>query len=122
MRNRIGAGLLLLTVSLVVAACASSGGGSAATYNVQIRVDNNLQGITGISAYLFTETGSRRSLGPVESNRTGTFDRSLRQGDYYLSGTRVGNPDIVSERFRVDTDSLVVMWNVALNQVTFGRR
>ena len=118
---------LSLTSSLfaliVLAGCATSSSvatGEAMT--VQIQVDNNLRGITGVSVYLLSDRGGRRSLGPLESNTRGTYDRELRSGDYQLVASRVGGDDIISERFRVDTDNLVVIWAIAQNQLTFGER
>ena len=117
---------LSLTASLfaliVLAGCATSG--SVATgevMTVQIQVDNNLRGIAGVSVYLLSDRGGRRSLGPLESNARGTYDRELRAGDYQLVASRVGGDDIISERFRIDTD-LVVIWAIAQNQLTFGER
>ncbi|HSK17562.1 MAG TPA: hypothetical protein VK912_00370 [Longimicrobiales bacterium] len=110
-------------LALAVTGCAT--GSSVATgeaLSVQLQIDNNLRGITGVSVYLLSDTGGRRSLGPLESNNKASFDRSLRAGDYQLLATRVGAEDILSERFRVDTDNLVVIWAIAQNQLTFGER
>lgn len=124
MQRRIFLTLISSLVVLTAAAgCATSS--SVATgdaMNVQIQVDNNLRGITGVSVYLLSDRGGRRSLGPLESNNRATYDRELRAGDYQLVASRVGGEDIVSERFRVDTDNLVVIWAIAQNQLTFGER
>lgn len=112
-----------LAALLAVAGCATSSAvADGDALNVQIQVDNNLRGITGVSIYLLSDTGGRRSLGPLESNQRNSYDRSLRSGDYQLVASRVGGEDIVSERFRVDTDNLVVIWALAQNQLTFGQR
>lgn len=112
-----------LAALLAVAGCATSSAvADGDALNVQIQVDNNLRGITGVSVYLLSDAGGRRSLGPLESNERSTYDRSLRSGDYQLVASRVGDADIVSERFRVDTDNLVVIWALAQNQLTFGQR
>jgi hypothetical protein len=74
-----------------------------------------------VSLYLLSDTGARRSLGPVESNRKAVYNRTLRAGDYQLIATRVGQEDLVSERFRVDTP-VVVSWSLAQNQLTFAER
>lgn len=112
-----------LAALLAVAGCATSSAvADGDALNVQIQVDNNLRGITGVSVYLLSDTGGRRSLGPLESNQRNSYDRSLRSGDYQLVASRVGGEDIVSERFRVDTDNLVVIWALAQNQLTFGQR
>lgn len=112
-----------LAVLFVFTGCAtSSAANSGEVLNVQIQVDNNLRGITGVSIYLLSDTGSRRSLGPVESNDRVAYDHTLPFGDYQLVATRVGGEDIVSQRFRVDTDGLVVIWALAQNQLTFGQR
>jgi hypothetical protein len=112
-----------LIVALIASAgCASSSAVSTGeTMQVQLEVDNNLRGITGVSLYLLSDTGARRSLGPVESNRKALYNRTLRAGDYQLIATRVGQEDLVSERFRIDT-SVVVMWSLAQNQLTFVER
>jgi len=123
MRTRkLAAMLIAIAVLFGVAACATGTGVAADRHDVTIIIDNNLSRIAGISAYLVTETSARRSLGPVESNEKGTFDRSLPTGTYYLIATRVSNPDLISERFRIDTDSVVVVWNMASNQIAFGKK
>lgn len=110
-------------LAFAVTGCATgSSVASGEALSVQLQIDNNLRGITGVSVYLLSDTGGRRSLGPLESNNKATFDRSLRAGDYQLLATRVGAEDILSERFRVDTDNLVVIWAIAQNQLTFGER
>jgi predicted polyphosphate/ATP-dependent NAD kinase len=115
-------GVLLLALTAAGAAACASGGGGGTAHDVTIEIDNNLPMIAGVSAYLVTSTGGRRSLGPVESNRTATFQRNLRTGDYQLLATRVGVPeDIISERFRVDT-AAVVSWNMSANQITIRTR
>lgn len=102
------------------AARSSVAGGDAVS--TQIHVDNNLPGITGVTVYLASTSGGRRSFGPLESNQRAAFDRELRAGDYQLIASRVGEPDIVSERFRVDTDGVVIIWSLAQNQLTFAER
>lgn len=110
-------------LALVVTGCATgSSVASGDALSVQLQIDNNLRGITGVSVYLLSDTGGRRSLGPLESNNKATFDRSLRAGDYQLLATRVGAEDILSERFRIDTDNIIVIWAIAQNQLTFGQR
>ena len=110
-------------LALAVTGCATgSSVASGDALSVQLQIDNNLRGITGVSVYLLSDTGGRRSLGPLESNNKATFDRSLRAGDYQLLATRVGAEDILSERFRVDTDNIIVIWAIAQNQLTFGQR
>lgn len=123
MRTHRVLGLLVAMITLATAACATSQNvATGAELTVQLQVDNNLQGITGTSVYLMTESGTRRSLGPVESNRRVNFDRELRAGTYYLLATRVGEPDLTSERFRIDTDNTIVMWNMSANQISVGTR
>lgn len=115
--------LAVLFAAFATAACATSSAvASGAMMNTQLEVQNNLQGITGTSIYLVTETGSRRSLGPVESNQTVTFERRLRANTYYLVATRVGQEDLVSERFRIDTDNMTVTWALGQNQITMRQR
>lgn len=112
-----------LAVLLALTGCATgSAASSGEMLNVQIQVDNNLRGITGVSVYLLSDTGARRSLGPVESNDRVAYNRVMRFGDYQLLATRVGGEDIVSQRFRVDTDGLVVIWALSQNQLTFAQR
>lgn len=114
---------VLLVALTGTAACATSSAvSSGESLNVQLRVDNNLPNIVGLTVYLMSDNGTRRSLGPVESNREAAYDRTLRAGTYQLIATRVGQPDIESERFRLDTDNLVVIWAVAQNQLTFIER
>lgn len=109
--------------ALAVTGCATSASvASGDALSVQLQIDNNLRGITGVSVYLLSDTGGRRSLGPLESNNKATFDRSLRAGDYQLLATRVGAEDILSERFRIDTDNIIVIWAIAQNQLTFAQR
>lgn len=117
-RIRLLAVLLLLCA---VPGCAT-GGAAGDAISVQLQVNNDLSGITGVVVHLVTEAGIRRTLGPVESNRVGEFQRNLRLGDYAFIATRVGGPDIVSERFRVDDPNVVVTWNIQSNQLTFTRR
>lgn len=120
MRMRGPAGGFLTVLMLIgAAACAQSAVSSGQVLDVTFEIDNNLPNIAGVSAYVVTETGSRRSLGPIESNQRGTFNRSLRAGTYYLLAGRVGADDIASERFRLDTDSITVMWNLSANQIVF---
>lgn len=124
MQRRIFLNLASTLLALTVfAGCATTS--SVATgevMNVQLQVDNNLSGITGVSVYLLSDTGGRRSLGPLESNKRESYDRELRAGDYQLLATRVGGEDILSERFRVDSDGLVILWALAQNQLSFGQR
>jgi hypothetical protein len=113
----------LALVAALSAGCATGGAvASGETLSVQIQINNNLQGIQGVSAYLVTETGQRRSLGPVESNRQVTFDRSVRANTYYLVATRVGQSDLVSERFRLDASNMTVVWALGQNQITLQQR
>jgi predicted small secreted protein len=117
--------LLSLATVLVVFAmtgCATSSGATGESLAVQLQVDNNLRGISGVSLYLLSDTGGRRSLGPIESNNRQAYERNLRAGDYQLVASRVGAEDIVSERFRVDSDGLVVIWTLEQNQLTFAQR
>jgi hypothetical protein len=116
--------ILTLLLLLVVGGCASGGAGSTAAdaVSVQIQVDNNLPGITGVVVYLIPQSGGRRSLGPVESNRVGTFDRNLRRGSYTFLASRVGAPDLVSDTFRVDDGDVIVTWHMNTNQVSFSQR
>ena len=121
--RRIPSFAVMLIVLLTVAGCATSSAvATGETLDVQLQVDNNLRDITGVSVYLLTDTGARRSLGPIESNRQGAYNRTLRAGTYQLMATRVGGADILSERFRIDTDNLIVIWAIAQNQITFGER
>ncbi|HSJ09264.1 MAG TPA: hypothetical protein VK928_05100 [Longimicrobiales bacterium] len=124
MRTRRVTGLFVAAViALAATACATSQNvATGAQLSIQFQVDNNLPNIAGTSVYLITETGSRRSLGPVESNRRVTFDRSVRAGTYYLSATRIGSTDLTSERFRLDTDGTIVIWSMNQNQISFGQR
>ena len=121
-RKMLGATLLLAFITGAAGCATSSAVAEGEAMSVQIEVDNNLRGITGVSVYLISPGGSRRSLGPIESNNRATYNRELRAGDYQLVATRVGDSDIVSERFRVDTNGLVVRWALAQNQLTFGQR
>jgi hypothetical protein len=121
--RRIPALAVMLIVLMAAAGCATSSAvATGETLDVQLQVDNNLRDITGVSVYLLTDTGARRSLGPIESNRQGSYNRALRAGTYQLMATRVGGSDILSERFRIDTDNLIVIWAIAQNQITFGER
>ncbi|MGH7446022.1 MAG: hypothetical protein ACREK1_03215 [Longimicrobiales bacterium] len=113
--------VFMLALSALCGCATSSAVATGETVSVQLQVDNNLRGITGVSVYLLSDTGTRRSLGPVESNRQATYTRTMRAGDYQLIAARVGAEDIVSERFRVDAD-VVVIWSLAQNQLTFGER
>jgi hypothetical protein len=121
-RNFPGLAASLIALIAFTGCATSSAVATGEAMNVQIQVDNNLRGITGVSVYLVSDNGGRRSLGPVESNDRNTYDRTLRAGDYQLQATRVGADDILSERFRVDTDGLVVIWALSQNQLTFGQR
>jgi hypothetical protein len=120
------AGSLLTLLLLVVGGCASGGGAAGTTaadaVSVQIQIDNNLPGITGVVAYLIPQSGGRRSLGPVESNRVGTFDRNLRRGAYSFLASRVGAPDLISDTFRIDDGDVIVTWHMNTNQVSFSNR
>jgi hypothetical protein len=123
MRVRKISMLVLALAALGSAGCATGGAvASGEALNVQFQIDNNLQGIQGVSTYVVTESGQRRSLGPIESNRQATFDRSLRANTYYLVATRVGGNEITSERFRLDTDNITVVWVLGQNQITFRQR
>jgi len=123
MRNRRLPALLVMLLALVATACATSQNVSSGTQlSVQFQVDNNVRDISGTTVYVVGETGSRRSLGSVEPNRRATFDRSLRAGSYQLIATRVGQTDLVSEQFRLDTDGMIVMWNMNVNQLTFAQK
>lgn len=121
-RNFVSRAASLVALVAVTGCATSSAVATGETMNVQFQVDNNLRGITGVSVYLLADTGGRRSLGPVESNDRTAYDRTIRAGDYHLLATRVGADDIVSERFRVDTDGLVVVWALSQNQLTFAQR
>ena len=113
---------VLMIALLALTGCASRSAVAAGdALAVQLQVDNNLRDITGVSVYLISDSGSRRSLGPVESNRQGSYSYNLRAGDYQLLATRVGAADILSERFRIDAP-VIVVWSLAQNQITFGER
>jgi hypothetical protein len=121
--RRIPTFAVMLTALMALAGCATSSAvATGETLDVQLQVDNSLRDITGVSVYLLTDTGARRSLGPIESNRQGSYNRSLRAGTYQFMATRVGGDDILSERFRIDTNNLVVIWAIGQNQITFGER
>jgi hypothetical protein len=121
--RRIPARAVLLIVFMAVAGCATSSAvATGGTLDVQLQVDNNLRNATGVSVYLLTDTGARRSLGPIESNRQGSYNRAVRAGTYQLMAARVGDADILSERFHIDTDNLIVIWSIMQNQITFGER
>jgi hypothetical protein len=124
MRTRRVTGLLVaIIIALAATACATSQNvATGAQLSVQFQVDNNLINIGGTTVYLITESGSRRSLGPVETNRRVNFDRSVRAGTYYLAATRIGQSDLTSERFRLDTDGTIVIWSMNQNQLSFGQR
>lgn len=111
----------LLLLALGAGACASSAVATGQDLAVTIEIDNNLPDLQGITAFITTDTGSRRSLGPVNSNQRLTIERTLRAGTYYLVASRVGATDIQSERFRLDSSPVMVFWNVNANQVTFAR-
>jgi hypothetical protein len=120
--RRLNPAALLVVVAVFASCATSSSVATGEALSVRLQVDNNLRGITGVTVYLLSDTGGRRSLGNIESNERQTYDRSLRAGDYQLVASRVGADDIISERFRVDTDNLVVIWALAQNQLTFAER
>lgn len=121
--RRIPTFAIMLTALMALAGCATSSAVvSGDTLNVQLEVDNNLRDIADVSVYLLTDTGARRSLGPIESHRQGSYNRSVRAGTYQLLATRVGGDDILSERFRIDANNLIVIWAIGQNQITFGER
>lgn len=122
MRKWSGPAVLALMVFSLVGCATSQNVASGAALNTQIQIDNNLSGIQGVTAWLVTDSGNRRQLGPIDSNRRATYDRSLRAGTYYLLATRVNGEDIASERFRLDTDGIVVVWDMRANQITFQQR
>jgi hypothetical protein len=111
-----------LLVALCAGGCTTSGNvATGQDLAVTLDVQNNLPGLVGITAFIVTETGSRRSLGPVNSNQRQAFERTLRAGTYYLVASRVGASEIQSERFRLDTSPIAVSWNVMANQLSFSR-
>ena len=114
--------LASLLLVLVGTGCTTSGAvATGQDLAVTLVVENNLPGLVGVSAFIVTETGSRRSLGPVNSNQRQTFERTLRAGNYQLLVTRAGGADIQSERFRLDTTPVSVSWNINANQLSFSR-
>ena len=117
----LGLAVALMTAVAVGGCRTSSAVATGQNLDVTIEIDNNLPGLTGITAFIITETGARRSLGPVNSNQRLSFERSLRAGNYTLVASRVGGADIVSERFRLDSSPVSVFWNVNVNQLTFSR-
>jgi hypothetical protein len=111
-----------LTLVLAGSSCTTSGAvATGQDLAVTLQVENNLPGLVGITAYVVTDTGNRRSLGPVNSNQRQTFERTLRAGTYFLVASRVGGAEIQSERFRLDTSPVSVAWNVNANQLSFSR-
>ena len=111
-----------LMLALLGSGCVTSGAvASGQELAVTLEIENNLPGLVGISTFIVTETGARRSLGPINSNQRQAFERTLRAGNYYLVATRVGGTDILSERFRLDTTPIGVTWNVMANQLSFSR-
>jgi hypothetical protein len=111
-----------LMLTLIGSGCVTSGAvASGQELAVTIEIENNLPGLVGITTYIVTETGSRRSLGPINSNQRQAYERTLRAGNYYLVASRVGAADIQSERFRLDTTPVGVSWNVMANQLAFSR-
>lgn len=116
------AGFLLTLCLLFAAGCATTGSGGGDANTVYLQVQNNLTGLTGVTVYLVGDGGTRRTLGPVESNRTAEYTRDLRTGNYTLVASRAGGADIVSEQFRVDQPGTVVHWSMLANQISFSRR
>ena len=111
-----------MLIAFIVAGCATSSSvATGETFDVRLRIDNDLRDISGVTAYVRSEAGVRRSLGPIESNADATFERTLRPGIYQLIAARSGAPDIISEPFRIDAAGMVVSWSLARNQLTFAR-
>lgn len=120
-RLTAAASTALALVLIATGGCATSSAvGGGEQLNVQFVVNNNLPGISGVTVYIVSESGGRRSLGPVNSGQRQTYARALRAGDYHLVASRVGAEDITSDRFRLDTDNFMVTWVLQQNQLTFA--
>jgi hypothetical protein len=109
-------------VMILAAGCASTPDTQGEPVSVEFRIENNRQGIGGISAYLIMPNGSRNFLGAIESNRIGAFQRTLAPGNYTLVAGRVGADDFPSDRFRVERGTAVIVWDLNANQITIGER
>jgi hypothetical protein len=122
MRRRCRPNHAAMLIAFIVAGCATSASvATGETFDVRLQIDNDLRAMTSVTAYLRSEAGVRRSLGPIESNDDATFGRALRPGVYQLVAARIGAYDIVSEPFRIDSDGMVVSWSLARNQLIFAR-
>jgi hypothetical protein len=108
----------------VLAACASTGSSSAGagSASVTFAIDNNLSGLAGATVYLVRDSGTRRTVGMVQSGRRMEFTESVRPGTYHLVAGGVAGGDLESERFRLEPGSLVVSWDLRANVVRVGVR
>jgi hypothetical protein len=108
----------------VFAACASTGSSSAGagSASVTFAIDNNLSGLAGATVYLVRDSGTRRTVGMVQSGRRMEFSESVRPGTYYLVAGGVAGGDLESERFRLEAGNLVVSWDLRANVVRVGVR
>lgn len=116
------AALLVVAAAMLGAGCATAASTDDTPVQVQFNIENNRPGLGGVTAFLVTPAGARVSFGPIESNRTGSWTRTVRPGLYTLVAGRVGGDDIVSERFRIEAQTAVISWNLNANQLVFGER
>src|SRR5688572_17291472 len=64
-----------LMIALLGSGCVTSGAvASRQDLAVTLEIENNLPGLIGISTFIVTETGARRSLGPINSNQRQAFE------------------------------------------------
>ena len=126
MLSRISSVFSFALLATTLTGCASGGAGGtgeagAADPTVAFEIDNNLSGITGVTAYLVRDNGIRRTLGPVESGRKAAFSQAVRPGTYTLLVRSVGS-ELQSERIRIDAGTAMIAWDLRANVVRVATR
>jgi hypothetical protein len=134
MRNRFAraAGVLAFVVA-AAGGCASSGatstsstasevGGGGATFPVTIIVDNNLQNLRAVTAYVTVGSSGRKTLGNVESNRKKEFTYQGTGSTYrlYARTTSRTDPEIVSDPVQI-SGAMTITWHLASNTLVAGQ-
>ncbi|HEX6132999.1 MAG TPA: hypothetical protein VFZ24_03385 [Longimicrobiales bacterium] len=116
LRAGISGALPIFLVSIGLAGCAPrTAVATGGALDVVMSIENDIG--AEASVYVLSESGLRRRLGRVDAGTTVRYSRYLHPGDYRLIAERTGGAGIVSDPFRVSTDSMSVTWRLARNEI-----
>ncbi|HEX6307474.1 MAG TPA: hypothetical protein VFZ69_04760 [Longimicrobiales bacterium] len=106
----------LVTLAAALSGCAPrSAVATGGALDTVLTVDNDLR--VGASVYVLSGSGLRRGLGYIEAGAIIRYPRLLHAGAYRLVAEPAKAPAIVSETFRLNTDTTTVTWHLAENRL-----